>query len=323
MITDDKIIKIFCDVDDSCKEFVRMRVGRPQLAAPGTRRGSRIPSLSEREIITIALLFHFGTYRNFKEYYLNFIRGEKHGFFPAAVSYNRFLELLPRVLVPLARFLGTRALGACTGIAYADSTMIPVCHNARRYSNRVFAGAATDGRDSMGWTHGFKLHLLCNDRGEIVRFALTGANARDLDPGVWALFARGLRGHVFADRGYIFAGLSQRLRAQGVRLVTGVCRNMKNRLLPLWEKEMLRKRAIIETINDLLKNTAQIAHTRHRSAGNFTINLLSALGAYCYFDNKPKATAHHPLETGEERPRFAIILFRTQVGYSKIFVVAE
>lgn len=64
---------------------------------------------------------------------------------------------------------------------------------------------------------------------------------------------------------------------------------MKNRLLPLWEKEMLRKRAIIETINDLLKNTAQIAHTRHRSAGNFTINLLSALGAYCCFDNKPKA----------------------------------
>ncbi len=289
MITDDKIIKIFCDVDDSCKEFVRMRVGRPQLAAPGTRRGSRTPSLSEREIITIALLFHFGTYRNFKEYYLNFIRGEKHGFFPAAVSYNRFLELLPRVLVPLARFLGTRGPGGVHG-----HRLRRLHHDPRLPQRSALQqpGLRRGGHGRAGFD-GVDARLQAPPAlqrpGEIVRFALTGANARDLDPGVWALFARGLRGHVFADRGYIFAGLSQRLRAQGVRLVTGVCRNMKNRLLPLWEKEMLRKRAIIETINDLLKNTAQIAHTRHRSAGNFTINLLSALGAYCYFDNKPKA----------------------------------
>lgn len=64
---------------------------------------------------------------------------------------------------------------------------------------------------------------------------------------------------------------------------------MKNKLMPMWEKIMLRRRCIIETINDLLKNKAQIVHSRHRSINNFIMNLISALASYCFFDNKPEA----------------------------------
>ncbi len=78
--------------------------------------------------------------------------------------------------------------------------------------------------------------------------------------------------------------------------MTGLKVNMKNKLMPFYDKLMLRKRHIIETINDMLKNTAQIVHSRHRSVVNFIMNLTSALGAYCFFDNKPKALVGYVIE---------------------------
>ena len=78
-----------------------------------------------------------------------------------------------------------------------------------------------------------------------------------------------------------------RLWSQGIHVVTGLCSNMKQRLMPLYDKIMLRKRSIIETVNDMLKNVAQLVHTRHRSVHNFLMNLLAAMGAYCFFLSKP------------------------------------
>ncbi|EGV30768.1 hypothetical protein HMPREF9431_01549 [Segatella oulorum F0390] len=80
------------------------------------------------------------------------------------------------------------AFGKCTGITFVDSTMIPVCHNVRRYFNKVFSGLAKNGKGTMGWCYGFKLHLLCNDSGEIITFCLTGANVDDRDSRVWNVF---------------------------------------------------------------------------------------------------------------------------------------
>ena len=131
--------------------------------------------------MTILICYHFGTYRNFKEYYQNCIRGCFHKEFPNAVSYNRFVELMPRVFCKMMLFMKLYAFGKCTGITFVDSTMIPVCHNVRRYFNKVFLGLAKNGKGTMGRCHGFKLHLLCNDSGEIITFCLTGANVDDRD----------------------------------------------------------------------------------------------------------------------------------------------
>lgn len=62
---------------------------------------------------------------------------------------------------------------------------------------------------------------------------------------------------------------------------------MKNQLLPLVDKLLLRQRSIIETINDQLKNISQIEHTRHRSPINFLVNLFAGLVAYCHQFKKP------------------------------------
>ena len=174
--------------------------------------------------------------------------------------------------------------------------MIPICHNLRRYANKVFDGIATDGKGTMGWCHGFKLHLACNDRGEIIAFVLTGANVSDKNPEVFKVLAKRLYGKLFTDKGYISQKLFDFLFEDGIHLVTGLKTNMKNKLMPFYDRMMLRKRYIIETINDLLKNTAQIVHSRHRSVGNFIMNLISALGAYCFFENKPKALQGYCIE---------------------------
>ena len=304
MTTGYKVTELFCVIDEFCKYFESENAGKMFLSDDGRKRRNRKASLSDSEIMTILLYFHFGSFRNFKHYYMFLIKGTLKSYFPNAVSYNRFVELESRVFFPLMFFLNLRAFGRCTGITFVDSTMIPVCHNLRRYANKVFKGMATDGKGTMGWCHGFKLHLACNDRGEIVAFLLTGANVSDKDPEVFKVPARRLYGKLFADKGYISQKLFDFLFEDGIQLVTGLRVNMKNKLMPFHGRMMLRKRYIIETINDMLKNKAQIVHTRHRSLSNFIMNLISALGAYCFFDNKPQALVGYVIEDTKQLSLF-------------------
>lgn len=296
MITTDKITEIFCTIDEFCKKFDEEIKKNPVSELPsadGKRRRNRKGQMSESEIMTIMVCYHFGTFANFKHYYTFFIREHLRADFPTAVSYNRFVELMPRVFFLMMLFMKVVAFGRCSGVSFVDSTMIPVCHNLRRYANKVFRGVATDGRGTMGWCHGFKLHLLCNDRGEVMTFCLTGANVDDRDDRVWQVFTKKLFGKVFADRGYIKQGLFDRLFADGIHIVHGLKANMKNRLMPMWDRIMLRKRYIIECINQLLKDKANVVHSRHRALHNFIMNICGALTAYCFYDNKPEALPVH------------------------------
>lgn len=249
MTTDCKVTELFCIIDEFCKHFEAENAGRQFLGDDDVKRRRRKVSLSDSEIITILLYFHFGSFRNFKHYYMFFIKGTLKSYFPDAVSYNRFVELESRVFFPLMFFLNLRAFGRCTGITFVDSTMIPVCHNLRRYANKVFKGIATDGKRTMGWCHGFKLHLACNDRGEIIAFVLTGANVSDKNPEVFKVLAKRLYGKLFADKGYISQKLFDFLFEDGIQLVTGLRVNMKNKLMPFYDRMMLRKRYIIETLS--------------------------------------------------------------------------
>lgn len=302
MITKDKVTEIFCIIDEFCKNLdseLRKNCKLPSSTSSGKHFRNRKGKMSDSEIMTVMVCYHFGTYRNFKEYYINCILGALRREFPDAVSYNRFVELMPRKFILMMLFMKLSAFGKCSGITFVDSTMIPVCQNVRRYFNKVFRDFAKDGKGTMGWCHGFKLHILCNDSGEIITFCLTGANVDDRDERVWTVFAKELFGKVFADRGYIGQDFFESLFDQGIHLVHGLKANMKNKLMPMYDKIMLRKRYIIECINELLKNKANLVHSRHRSIHNFIMNICSALAAYCFFDNKPDALPVHMEKTTE------------------------
>jgi hypothetical protein len=240
------------------------------------------------EVITITILFHHSGYRCFKWYYKWAIQGSQLGkYFPHTVSYNRFVELKAFCLMPLMLSTQFFRVGKVTGISFIDSTSLSVCNNRRIYHHKVFSGIAARGKTSTGWFYGFKLHLVINDRGEILSFYLTAGNVDDRNLDVIDRLCRDLTGKLFGDRGYISKDLFQRLYAQGIQLITRLRKNMKNVLMDIDDKIMLRKRAVIESVNDFLKNICQVEHTRHRSVTNFLVNLLAALAAYSFLPSKP------------------------------------
>ncbi len=280
----DSLLELFCDVDDFCKSF--LPVWQKQMLTSGEIQRQRERSLRISEIMTILIHFHQSHYRHFKAYYTDYVLERLRSEFPGLVSYNRCVEFIPSVLVPLCVYLRTACLGTCTGIAFIDSTALAVCKNPRIHSHKVCAGLAERGKTATGWCFGFKLHLIFNDRGALLNLMLTPGNVDDRQP--VPKLVRKLFGKLFGDKGYRSKALrDELLRTFSVELVTGVRSNMKNALMPLMDKILLRKRAIVETIIDQLKNISQIEHSRHRSPINFLVNLLCGLIAYCRQPKKP------------------------------------
>lgn len=285
MITEDKIIEIYCKVDDFCKDFLPL-IERNTLKSKNSR--NREFKLSISEAMTIQILFHISGYRNFKTYYKDYVCSRLNSYFPDMVSYNRMVEICKYTIIPLAIFLKTKSMGECTGISFTDSTLLRVCDNRRIHSHKVFDGIAQRGKCSLGWFYGFKLHLIVNDMGQIINFMLTPGNVDDREPLKIKSFIEKLFGKIFADKGYLSKALFEDLFSDGIHLVTRLRKNMKSfNVTPLYDALMLRKRAIIESINDQLKNIFQIEHSRHRSPANFLANILSGLIAYNFADKKP------------------------------------
>ena len=277
------LLELFVSVDDFCQIF--LPVWEKKLIADGNKKRHRTGQLSISEIMTIIIYFHQSRYRNFKAYYIEYVSRHLRGEFPYLVSYERFVILMPSAFGPLSAYLKS-LYGNCSGISFIDSTALEVCDNHRIHNHKVFEGIAERGKGSMGWFYGLKVHLVINDRGEILACQITPGNVDDRKP-VPALCKR-LFGKLIADRGYISQPLfEQLLETFNVQLITRIKKNMKNRLMPMIDKMLLRKRAIIESVVDQLKNISQIEHTRHRSPTNAFINIVAGMIAYCHQPKKP------------------------------------
>jgi len=282
MIDFDKITDIFCLVDEFCNDFERTT--EPFLLGKPSKRPA---VMSKSEVISICLLFHLSGFRCFKHFYLFYVQRHMQAEFPRTVSYNRFVELCQSVVMPMTIFLKTCCLGSCTGISFVDSTPIRVCNNKRIKRNKVFKGIAEVGKSTMGWFYGFKLHIVINDKGEILNFAITQANVDDREPLKNERFLKAVFGKLFADKGYISQKLAQILFINDIHLITNIRNNMKNCLMSMHDKITLRKRSVIETVNDELKNICQVEHSRHRSFISFIVNMIAGLVAYNFLPKKP------------------------------------
>jgi hypothetical protein len=285
MISKDKVTEIFCSIDDFSLIF-ESAIEKGTISS-GKKTRNRKFKMSKGEIMTITVLFHLSSFRNFKHYYLFYIQKHLKDEFPDTVSYNRFVELMQSNMLALTMYMKTSCLGEVTGISFVDSTPIRVCRNKRIRNNKVFKGIAEIGKSTIGWFYGFKLHIIINDKGELLDFMITRANVDDRTPLKTDNFLKKLFGKLYADKGYISKELTSLLFEQGLHLVTGLKRNMKNSLMTMKDKILLRKRSVIETINDQLKNIAQVEHSRHRSFGNFITNLVAGLIAYSFQEKKP------------------------------------
>jgi hypothetical protein len=281
------LLELFCSVDDFTKANPELA---PSKALSNTiKHRNRQLSMALSEIMTINILFHMSHYRNFKHFYIDHVCKYLSADFPNLPSYNRFVEWIPRVAVPLSAYLFSK-MGACSGISFIDSTALAVCHNKRIQAHKTFSGSAARGKTSVDWFFGFKLHLVFNDAGELINLLLSPGNMddrkalRQMLPNPF-----NLTGYLYGDKGYISKDLKAELeKDHGIFLITKQRKNAKNpQILTEEQKFLLGSRGIVETIIDQLKNISQIEHTRHRSYNNFRVNLICGLIAYSLQPNKP------------------------------------
>ena len=229
-------------------------------------------------------LFHLSPFKNFKHFYKHGVEQQYRSYFKDIPCYERFVALMPRLFIPFCVLLHY-IKGEKTGIYIADSTKLAVCHNARISRNRVFGSLAKRGKTTMGWFYGFKLHLVINNKGEIMALRITAGNTDDRKP--LAGITKGLVGKLLADKGYISQRLFDELWQRGLHLITGIRRNMRNYLMPFSDKLLHRKRYLVETVFDILKSHMGLEHRRHRSPTNAFVHILSCLTAYSIAKPKP------------------------------------
>jgi hypothetical protein len=275
------ITTLYCCLDDFCKVFEDWEVHR-LLPSPTTRQ--RPGKLSRSEMLFIMVLFHLSPYKNFKTFYCYGIGHQHRACFRELPDYDRFVSLMPRLFAPLMVLLHSLS-GEQTGVYFADSTKLAVCHNRRIDRHKVFNGLAARGKTSMGWFFGLKLHFVINHKGQVMALRITSGNITDST--VLDEISRHLTGKLYADKGYISRELFNRLWRRGLHLITGIRRNMRNHLMPLADKLMLRKRFVIETVLDILKSEMGLEHSRHRSVTNAMVHVLSCLVAYAFRPAKP------------------------------------
>ena len=278
---------LFVCVDDFCKLYQK---ALPQNVLPTSRQRKRNGYLSLSEMLFIQIFFHFSPYKDFKDYYVYGVSCEHRDKFAKLPCYERFVQLKKGLFMPLVLLLHCFR-GQATGIYFADSTAIKVCHNHRINQHKLFKDLAQRAKSTMGWFFGFKLHLIINDKGQIMAVKISPGNTDDRR--VLKTMVKGLVGKCYVDKGYISKELVKQLCKQGLLLITGIRRNMKNYLQSFWDKWMLRKRFLIETVFGQLKTQMAFEHTRHRSIENAFVHLLSTLVAYCYSNNKPAIKQLH------------------------------
>jgi len=279
----DDLTSLYCLVDDFWKSL-NQELEKHLLESGKPRRGPKA-SLSPSEMMSIFILFHQSNYRTFKLFYTNYVCRYLIKEFPSLISYSRFVHLMKLLFIPLFGFI-IHHRGELSGISFVDSTKLQVCHNKRIPRNKVFKGIAKRGKTTTGWFFGFKLHLIINEKGEILSFLLTQGNVSDT--AVLEELSTGIIGKLFGDKGYISSAVAKKLLEKGVELFTTLRSNMKQKLLSVVDRILLRKRVLIETVNDQLKNISQIEHSRHRSPANFLVNVLGGLAAYVIRPCKPR-----------------------------------
>lgn len=281
MLSEIDYIRIFCEVDDFCKGFEEWYV--KQLISDRMVKRNRSAQMKLSEIITIMISYHGSGMACFKHYYF-YLKSERKDLFQNMVHYDSFIRYIKRTF-PCLLCIFKALEGGITEYMFIDATPMAVCHNLREKRHKVFKGMAAKGRTSTGWFFGFKLHMLFNTYGEVVRLAITPGNTDDRMPVPDML--KDISCKLVGDKGYLSKKLFNNLFEQGTTLITKIKKNMKNCLMHVKDKLMLKKRSLVETIFSSMKCLQTLIHSRHRSPINAFSHLLAGLINYQLRSDKP------------------------------------
>ena len=294
-----KLVEIFIECDDfinGIEDFL------DQQGLPGDQdmRSKRPRQMSKSEMMTIVIYYHMSGFKCFKWYYNIIIRKVFKSYFPDTFSYSRFIQLMGELNLYLAFFMSACRLSVSTKGNYIDSTKLVVCHNRRIKKHQVHRKFAKRGKSSTGWFFGFKLHLIINHLGEIVLFKLTPGNVADNNHHLLESIAEKLHCFLFGDKGYI-SRIAASLKMKGLNLITKLRSNMKReQILTPEHKYYMKHRGLIESVFDILKSVLDLEHSRNRSTKNYFVNVLAALIAYTFLEQRPSIPPYKQKMTKEE-----------------------
>jgi len=282
---ENKLIELFCDIDDLYQNFLDYQKSK---GLGSSRRPTRTLQLTGPEIASILVAYHYSGYKCFEYYYKQLILGHYADCFPEAPSYECFLSYIPKAIdLMVLWLLLTISRSRRTGLYFADSKTLQVCHLRREKSHKVFKDFARKGKSSMGWFYGFKLHLVINNLGEIMSLSITPGNVADNNQELLKKLLFDLEGICVADKGYI-TKLFDYFYENGLHLLTKPRKNMKKLPIKNQHNLLLDKRGVIESTFDILTSVCDIEHTRHRKPINAFTHLIAGLIAYQFLDQKPR-----------------------------------
>ncbi len=282
--TENKLIELFIEVDDLFKAYkeYKKKQGDP------FKTKTREPGLNGSEVCTILVSYNYSGYKCFEYYYRQVILKSYADYFPQAPSYQRFISLIPRATDLIYLWLlYSVAQSKKTGLYFIDSKKLQVCHLKREKSNKVFKDVARKGKTSTGWFFGFKIHLVINNLGEIISFDLTSGNVADNNHELLKKLLISLDGKCVGDKGYL-SKLFEFFYENGLHLITKPKKNMKKLPVDNTLNLLIDKRAVVESVFDILGTICDIEHSRHRSAINAAVHIFAALIAYQHLDQKPR-----------------------------------
>jgi len=281
--TENKLIELFIEVDDLRKAFI----AHQKLKGIYRAKKRMTTQLNGSEVCSILVAYNYSGYKCFEYYYRELIVKRYADYFPDAPCYETFLSYIPKATDLIYLWLlFSVAKSKRTGLYFIDSKKLQVCHLRREKSNKVFKGVAKKGKTSTGWFYGLKIHLVINNLGQIVAFELTSGNIADNNKPLLKRLLNQLDGICVGDKGYL-TQLFDFFYENGLHLMTKPRKNMKKRPVKNSFNLLLNKRAVVESVFDILSSICDIEHSRHRSALNASVHIFSALIAYQYLNQKP------------------------------------
>ncbi|PJI36520.1 IS982 family transposase [Acinetobacter pseudolwoffii] len=276
--------ELFCVTDDF---FLKFEATYWQFLMQ-SHRFSRIRAahLSLSEITFIAIWYKCSHFTNFKAFF-TWLKQDKSSLFNSLPCYQRMIHLINTHQLALHALHVALMKGQRSQYLWIDSTTLPVCKNQRIQRHKSLAEIASRGKSSMGWFYGCKLHIVMNQLGEVVCSALSNGHVADIR--MVEHLVEGLEAKLYADRGYISQDLKNRLKEQGIDLITYHRKNMQAIQLSESDEYHLKQRNKIETLFSLLKGQYNLVTNKARSMAGFLSGIYASLCAYqLTHQNKPK-----------------------------------
>lgn len=258
---------------------------------PG-QRGKKV--YSDLYICQMVVVQNLKGYANNESAYLRYLASHKFKAFPKIPSqqqYNQRVKRLKSVIdqlsVTVLKKLGTDK----TKIRVIDATGVPVVKYYRRYAAKAFKNQKLFG---IGYCHakkeryyGLKFTLVVNQQGIPITYHLMSARRHDvkaLKPvvknlqGVWLV----------GDKGYVGEEIHHDLKLkQRIKVIVPKRKNQKVRNTP-WEKRKLKRRQLIEIINEQLKDQFLLERLKAKSPEGLTSRIRNIVFSYLiavYFNN--------------------------------------